>query len=201
MINTLSHAHFSLDVLQSSLGFWVYLLLSVVVAVEGPIATLAGAGAASLGYLNPVLVFIFASLGNLTADILWYGLGYMGKTEWLVRHGSWLGIKESSLTRLQEDVQTHIHKILFVAKLTLGFMVPILITTGLMRIPVKRWFGVLFGAECIWTGSLVFIGYHFGRLILNIQNGLRWVSLGGAAIFLIILLFYLIRRQSDPNVD
>ena len=70
-----------------------------------------------------------------------------------------------------------------------------------MRIPIKRWFGVLFAAECIWTGGLVFIGYHFGRLVQHIEASLRWVSLGGAAIFLIILLFYLTRRQLDPKRD
>lgn len=202
MTYNLSHLNSALQSLQQPWGGgWAYLLLALLVAVEGPITTLAAAVAAATGLLNPVLVFIFASLGNLTADTLWYGLGYLGKTEWILHYGSWLGIKESSLTRLQEDVQTHIHKILFVGKLTLGFMVPILITTGLMRIPLKRWFAILFGAECIWTGSLVFVGYHFGRLVQGIEASLRWVSLGGAALFLIILLVYLGRRQLALNED
>lgn len=201
MITNLGPLHFPVDVLPQVWGGWAYLLLALLVALEGPLTTLAAAVAASVGLLNPVLVFVFASLGNLTADTMWYGLGYLGKTEWILRYGSWLGVKEHALTRLQEDVQTHILKILFVGKLTLGFMVPILITTGLMRIPIKRWFGVLFMAECIWTGSLVLIGYHFGRLVQTLQTSLRWVSLGGAALFLIILLFYLTRRQLEPDRD
>jgi membrane protein DedA with SNARE-associated domain len=59
------------------LGIWTYILLAILVAVEGPIATLAGSVASSAGYLNPVLVFVSASCGNLTSDILWYSMGYL----------------------------------------------------------------------------------------------------------------------------
>ncbi len=189
--------HFAIEVSQQPLGGWTYLLLAVLVAVEGPITTLAAAVAASAGLLNPVLVFAFASLGNLTADILWYGLGYMGKTEWIFHYGKWLGIKESFLTRLQKDIHDHIHKVLFFAKLTLGFIIPTLIAAGLARVPMKRWFGVLFAGECLWTGSLVLAGYYFGYLIQRIENNLRWISLGGAAIFILLIIIYLSRRKAE----
>ena len=176
---------------------WAYILLALLVALEGPVTTLAGAVAASTGFMNPILVFVSASIGNLTADTLWYSLGFLGKTEWVIHYGSWLGVKEKFITRLQRDIHDHIHKILFVAKLTLGFVVPTLIAAGLARVPFKRWFGVLFAAECIWTGSLVLVGYYFGYLIQRIETNLRWLSLGGAVIFIAIVGIYLSRRRSD----
>ena len=179
------------------LGGLAYILFGVLVAIEGPITTLAGAVAASAGYLNPLLVFISASLGNLSADILWYSLGYMGKTEWLVKYGGRLGIKESFITRLQKDIHVHVHKILFIAKLTLGLVIPTLIAAGLARVPFKRWFGVLFTAECIWTGSLVLAGYYFGTMIQRIETNLRWVSLIGAVISIALLVIYFIHHRPD----
>ena len=53
------------------LGNWNYVLLALLTVVEGPIATLLGAMAASTGYLNPELVFVSAATGNLAADTLW----------------------------------------------------------------------------------------------------------------------------------
>jgi len=198
MNNTIAtHLLSSLSSLVQPLGAWGYILLALLVAVEGPLTTLAGAVAASAGYLDPILVFAFASLGNLTADTLWYSIGYLGKTEWLVRYGRWFGVKEKLIERLQKDIQNHIGKILFIAKLTLGFVVPTLIAAGLARIPMKRWFGVLFTAECIWTGTLVLVGYYFGNLVQRVETNLRWVSLGGTAIFVVIVIFYLTHRQSD----
>jgi membrane protein DedA with SNARE-associated domain len=181
----------------TSWGSWPYFLIAIMVAVEGPITTLAGAVAASAGYLNPVLVFLAAAIGNLTADTLWYSLGYLGKIEWLMHYGGWLGIKESSLASLQKDIHAHIHKILFVAKLTLGFVIPTLIAAGLARVPFKRWFGVLFAAECIWTGGLVLAGYYFGYLIQRIETNLRYISVGGAVLIIVFVIYYLARHRPD----
>jgi membrane protein DedA with SNARE-associated domain len=172
-------------------GGWPYLLIAILVAVEGPITTLAGAVAASAGYLNPVLVFVAAAIGNLAADTLWYSLGYLGKIEWLTRYAGWLGIKESSLLGLQKDIHAHIHKVLFVAKLTLGLVIPTLIAAGLARVPFKRWFGSLFAAECIWTGGLVLAGYYFGYLIQRIETDLRYISAGGAVLIVGLMIYYL----------
>ena len=188
---------FSFANLTEPLGGWSYILLALLVAVEGPLTTLAGAVAASAGLLNPILVFVSASIGNLTADTLWYSVGYLGKTEWFVRYGRFFGIKEKLIERLQKDIQTHIHKILFVAKLTLGFVVPTLIAAGLARVPMKRWFGVLFAAECMWTGGLVLAGYYFGTLTQSIETHLRWISIGGTAIFLALVIIYLTHRKSN----
>ena len=138
-----------------------------------------------------------ASIGNLTADTLWYSVGYLGKTEWFIRYGRWFGIEEKLVKRLQQDIQEHIHKVLFVAKLTLGLVVPALIAAGLTRVPIKRWFGVLFAAECIWTGGLVLAGYYFGTLTQSIESHLRWLSLGGAAVFLALVIIYITHRKSN----
>ena len=196
MYQELIHSYTFSDLIQPMAG-WAYILLALLVAVEGPITTLAGAVAASTGLLNPILVFAFASLGNLIADTLWYTVGYLGKIEWLIHYGRRLGITEKFIARLQEDVRDHIHKLLFVAKLTLGFVIPTLIAAGLARVPFKRWFGVLFTAECIWTGSLVLVGYYFGYLIQRIETNLRWASLGGGLLFIIIVGIYLSRRRMD----
>lgn len=174
---------------------WAYLLLALLVAVEGPVTTLAGAAASSAGYLNPVLVFMAASLGNLTADTVWYLLGYMGKIEWLMHYGRRLGITKEHVEKLEEDIHAHIHKVLFAAKLSLGFVIPTLVAAGLARVPWRKWFWVLFVAECIWTGGLVLIGYYFGAYIQQMARDLRLLSLGGGVLFVMLGILYLARRQ------
>ena len=201
MINYIYRSSLPINPIQQHLGSWAYLLLALVVAAEGPVATLAGAAAASAGLLNPILVFVSASIGNLTADILWYSLGYLRKAEGLVKYAGWLGIKENTIVRLQEGINEHVQKILFVAKLTLGFVIPALIAAGLAHVPFKRWFGVLFMAECIWTGSLVLTGYYFGTLVQRIETNLRWISIGGALIFVAIVLVYVSRFRQNMEKE
>ena len=194
-MNTVLHSLYLIPGQTAPWAGWAYILLAMLVAVEGPVVTLAGALAASTGHLSPILVFVSAGLGNLIADILWYSLGYVGKIEWLLHYGGKLGIKEITLTRLQKDIHTHIHKILFVAKLTLGFVVPTLIAAGLARVPMKRWLGVLFAGECLWTGGLVLIGYYFGYMIQRIETNLRWISIGGTVIIIGLILYYIYHHR------
>ena len=197
MVDTLNYLQLFINLLQTSSEIWVYILIALLVAIEGPIMTLAGSVAAAVGILDPVIVFVSASLGNLMADTLWYAVGYAGKSEWLVKYGGWFGIKENFITRLQKDIHAHIRKILFIAKLTLGFAIPTLVAAGLARVPFKHWFGVVFAAECIWTGGLVVVGYYFGHALQSIESDLHWISMGGALIFAAILAFYLSRRKSN----
>ncbi len=184
----------NLDVVAlAAWGVWSYVILAFLVAVEGPIATLLGAAAASLGLLHPGIVFLAASVGNLTSDTLWYYLGYIGKIEWIKRFGRRLGVSDQKLEVLESTLHDHAPIILFISKLTVSPMIPALIATGLIRYPWRRWFPFVFAGEMIWTGSLVIIGFYGLIAIKKVQLGIEHAILFGSIIF-IISVFLLGRR-------
>ncbi len=189
----------SIDFTQP-LGLWAYFLLAFVVILEGPIATLAGAVAASAGLMDPFGVFFAASLGNLTSDTVWYWVGYMGKTGWLLRQRLF-GVTQKQIERLKEDIHEHAPKLLFMAKLTLGFSIPVLIATGMTRVPMRRWFWALVTAETLWTGTLVLLGYYFGRYLVKLERGVQIVAVVGTVIAVSALLFYIssFRRRNKKE--
>jgi membrane protein DedA with SNARE-associated domain len=194
-------------VLQSSqipgLGFLKYLILALMVAVEGPVATLLGAAAASAGFMRIALVFIAAGTGNLSADAFWYSLGYAGKQEWLLRYGRWIGLRSHHLARLQEGMERHAPKILLIAKLTSGFIIPSLIAAGLARVPWKRWFLPIAAGEVVWTGSLVLLGYYAAQTITQVQKDVRVAALVAGLIFLLALIWLISRwlRQKGAGYE
>jgi len=169
-------------------GFWTYILLAALVAVEGPIATLLGAAAASAGLMRPWPVFFAAAVGNLAADSLWYSLGYMGRIEWLFHFGKRLGLRRDLLEHLKHNMDKHATKVLFLAKLTVSLVIPSLITAGLLRLPLRRWFPALLLAETIWTGSLVLIGYYATEAIKRVERGIEYAVLGASILFVIFLI-------------
>ena len=170
------------------LGSWTYLLLAVLVAVEGPIATLLGASAASAGLMRPLFVFFAAATGNLTADLTWYFIGYIGKIEWLFRFGKRLGVQRDLLEKMRKSLLEHAVKVLFVAKLTVSFVIPSLITAGLLRIPLRRWFPTFVLAETLWTGSLVLIGFYALEAIKRVERGIEYILLIGSILFVSFLI-------------
>jgi membrane protein DedA with SNARE-associated domain len=169
-------------------GYWSYLILAVLVAIEGPIVTLLGAAAASLGLMHPGFVFIAAATGNLTSDTLWYYLGYIGKLEWIRRFGRRLGVSDQKLEVLENTLCNHAPIILFVSKLTVSPMIPALIATGLIKYPWRRWFPYVFAGEMIWTGSLVVIGFYGLLAVKKVQLGIEHAIFIISIIFIILVL-------------
>lgn len=171
-------------------GYWSYFILAFLVAIEGPIATLLGAVAASLGFLHPGFVFLAAATGNLTSDTLWYYLGYIGKMEWIKGIGRRFGISPEKIEMLEKLLHDHAPIVLFVSKLTVSPMIPALIATGLIKYPWRRWFPFVFAGEMIWTGSLLLIGYYGLIAIKKVQLGIEHAILAGSVIFVIALLYF-----------
>ncbi len=207
--NFLQFLHRTLLAIQNGqipqLGIWTYFLLVVLVIVEGPSMTLLGAAAASAGLMRPALVFVAATIGNLTADSLWYSIGYLGKAEWFSRF-SRFGIQPALIERLKRGMTEHVTKILLIAKFTLSFMIPTLVTAGLLRIPWRRWFPTLIFADTVWTGILVVIGYYSIESIKHVERGIEYAALL-APILLIAVLFFMSRylkkqwEQTGPDPD
>jgi membrane protein DedA with SNARE-associated domain len=188
-------------------GYWSYFILAILVLIEGPVATLLAAAAASAGLMRPMLVFVSAAVGNLAADTLWWLLGYAGKTEWIHSLGRRLRIRESLIEHLKHNMIKHATRVLFLAKVTVSFSIPALIAAGLLRIRWRRWFPALVGAEVLWTGSLVLIGYYATEAMKRVERNLEYAVLAvsiGFVIFLILEGRRLVRQldrdelASDP---
>ncbi len=191
----------NLDVVAlAAWGYWSYFILAAAVAIEGPIATLLGAAAASLGLMHPGFVFMAAAGGNLTSDTLWYYLGYIGKLEWIKRFSKRLGVSEQKLNALESTLTKHAPIILFVSKLTVSPMIPALIATGLIKYPWRRWFPFVFAGEMIWTGSLVIIGFFGLIAIKKVQLGIEHAILAGGIIF-IATVFIIGRRVLKKEIQ
>ncbi len=183
------------------LGYWTYAVLFAMVAVEGTFAILLGAAAASAGLMRPLPVFFTAAAGNLTADCLWYLLGYLGKTEWIYHFGRRLGVRPELIERLKHSLTKHATKVMFLAKVTSSFVIPALVTAGLLRIPFKRWFPYFIISETLWTGSLVLIGYYATESIKRVEQGLQVVFLIIPLVFVVFMLVAGRRLLSTLGTD
>ncbi|OJX38890.1 MAG: hypothetical protein BGO78_11775 [Chloroflexi bacterium 44-23] len=172
---------------------WIYILLALLVMIEGPISILIAATAASSGFLNPLSVFAAASIGNLLGDTLWYLLGRSGKFEWALKL-KFLKLDLARIDFLRQSISEHAVKILLIAKLTNGMIVPTLIATGLARVPMRRWFPFIFVANIFTTGAFVALGFYVAVNINRFDHWLRFVVMGASLVF-IILIGYWVQRS------
>jgi membrane protein DedA with SNARE-associated domain len=174
------------------LGYWSYLLIALLVAVEGSVATLVAAALAGVGMLNPWLVFASASIGNATADAGWYWLGRLERFDALAARLPWLHRFEPQVAQIRRTVRASGLRLYVVTKLFLWpAVIPTLIAAGMARVPWPKMILVSAVSETIWTGCLVLIGLFLGNYLSQLKSGLEWVSVGLGGVAVIALIYYI----------
>jgi membrane protein DedA with SNARE-associated domain len=185
------------------LGYWNYFVLAFLIVLQGPIVTLLAGAASSAGLFRPEFVFLAAVVANLTADVVWYSVGSNGRLDGVLQHDRIFGIKRENIDKIQLSVERHAAKMLLLAKISAGFAVPALIAAGILRIPWRKWFPVVFVGEALWTGTLLLIGFYATETIKQVERGIEILAIAVALAMLIALVWFVgrtIREQEKLNV-
>lgn len=184
----------------SASHFWIYLVITLLTMIEGPVSILVAAGASSTGFLHPLPVFAAVTLGNLISDGLWYLLGYYGKIDWLLRRRKWFGVEPEKLNLFKRIIQHQAVKLLLFAKITNGLIVPVLIATGMARVSMRRWLPVILATNVLTSLVLVLAGYYAASHLLRVQEGLRYAVVPLTMLFLLAATVYMRRMLSRKDV-
>jgi membrane protein DedA with SNARE-associated domain len=179
------------------LGPASYIVLAILVGLEGPFATLAGGALAGSGRMSPQVVILIAIAANLTADLFWYSLGYSGKVTWLLPYARWFGIRPQHISQLQANMYLHAHRVLPFTKFGAGLAIPALIATGMARAPWQRWLPTLAVAEILRSAFLVMLGYTAATALGQASQGIRVVMAAVTLSFIIAIVVWL-RRGRRP---
>lgn len=172
-----------------------YLLIFLAMFVEGPTVTAAAAFASVLGYFNVFIIFLLSILGDVTADIAYYALGYYGRLPLVNKFGHYFGLPESRMQRLESHLLQHSVKTLIVLKATPVLVVPGLMLVGAARMPFKKF--VAWITLITLPKALLFtiIGYYFGYMYDSIFS--HYLKDGAIIIFsaLVFLVIYFIYKR------
>jgi len=173
-----------------TIGYPTMLILMI---VEGPIATILAAFAASLGFFNIFLVFILSILGDIIGDIILYTIGYTGGAQALAKAEKILRIKPEVIARLEKLFLVHGKKTIFAVKSTTGLCWITFIAAGTMRMKLKDFLlGSILGG-IVWSSFLAVMGYFFGYAFLQISDYIKYAGLiifAAAVSFFIALTLY-----------
>ncbi len=173
------------------LGFWSYVILMVLVFIEGPAATLVAATMAASGILRADLVFFFSMLANFLADVFWYSLGYFGGNRRLLLRIGWVRRRWFTIRRLQKNLHGRAARIYLLTKLSMGLLtIPLLIASGLARVPWYRLALVSLVVEPLWNAMLVLAGLRLGEYVAQMERGLQVIAVVGTVVVLFVLLFF-----------
>jgi len=188
------HFH-SLHWLLRHAGSWNYAWFAVLVFVEGPTTTIAGAVLAATGILNPWKVFATAVLSNLAADAFWFQVG-----KWVRGRGHWMEKIEKRyplMRPLQRKLRERAVAFLLFAKFALSG-VPALIAAGVAKVPWRKLLGAVLLGEVLWIAFLTAVGYLLWDKMTYLARGFRIAAVIGFFVFVYVIAR--VARQTMENM-
>lgn len=174
-----------------------YLAMVLTNLLEGLFRTLEGGFTVFGMYLRPIPTFAAVVTGNLVADMAWYSLGRYSKLDWIKRLGPRFGVNLQIIDEMELEIQKHAPRFLFLAKLTIGLPVPSLIATGLSKVPVRRWIGMLLLAELIRTSVFISLIFLYASAIERASNEMQVILLTMTGIVVISGMFWWKKRHRN----
>ena len=174
------------------LGFWSYIILMVLVFVEGPVATLVAATMAASGILRADLVFLLSMTANFLADVFWYALGYFGGSHRILLRIGFIRRRWFAIRHLQRNLHGQAARIYLLTKLSMGLLtIPLLIASGMSRVPWYRLALVSLVVEPVWNTLLVLAGLRLGEYVAQLEQGLQVLAVVGTiVVFFVLLMLY-----------
>jgi membrane protein DedA with SNARE-associated domain len=171
-----------------------YVLFFLLMLVEGPVVTYAGAYAASLGFFNVYIIFILAAAGGILQANIVFLIGRIARGRTIEKILSHFGLKKSRIIFIEQGVRKHTVKSIILAKLTPGLAIPGLLAAGFMRVQFRKFFFI--DAIIDTLGAIIFTlsGFYSGIVTINL---LKLYKLEGFMVLpflvLVVAIYFLVR--------
>ena len=165
-----------------------YLLMFLVMLIEGPAVTAIGALGAALGHFNVFIVFVLSFFANFLPDVLYYSLGHWGGQWILDRFGARIGIPINRRERAGVFITNHLGKWLLFIKTIPFISPPGLAVMGALGVSIKRfiWWDVAIVA--LTSAFFAAVGYYSGQGYGFLQRAFGYGALWLAGFFILFLL-------------
>lgn len=169
-----------------------YALMFVLMLIEGPVVTAAGAFAAAFSYFHLWIVFILSILGNLIPDVIFYAMGYWGRHRFIDRYGHYFGLTPKRVRIAEKLAKDHSGKSLIAIKMIPFIAAPGLIVVGASKMDLRKY--TLWCLAITIPSSLLYllIGYYFGAAYGTIDHYLHWgyYLLAATIVIILVVLYY-----------
>lgn len=193
------------SILQGAVDWVVqngYLLMFIIMLVEGPAATAAGAFGAALGFFNIWVVLALSLFGNIIPDFLYYAIGFWGREKFIDKYGHYFRLNKDKIKKLEDMFERHTVKALVIIKLVPLLATPGLIVAGLTKMDFKKYIKWSLTITVLASSFYLIIGYYFGTAYNTI---VRYIRIGGYLILFFIIIFaaivYLERKFSQKIAE
>lgn len=170
--------------------YWILVPLSF---LEGPVVAFVAGTLAAAGYFNIYALALLFFVRDVGLDGVYYAIGFYGAgTRLAQRLMAKLGITKDHLSEVEKLWEHHPAQTMFLGKLSYGIASAFIVVAGVVKMPLRLFFG--YGVLVVITqyGTLLLLGYYFGNVLGgNITKILENVQYAVGGLTLMIGLYYI----------
>ena len=168
-----------------------YLAVFVGTFLEGETILVVAGFAAYEGYLRLSLVILFAFLGSLFGDQLYFFIGRYKGQSLLNKYQSW----EPRVKRFRKLMDRHNTWFILIFRFLYGLRTVAPFAIGLSNVSLKKFILLNIASAAIWAVTLGILGYFFGQVMEAVLDDIKKYELIiMAGLFIIAAVIFLIRR-------
>lgn len=170
--------------------YWILVPLSF---LEGPVVAFVAGTLAAAGYFNIYALALLFFVRDVGLDGVYYAIGFYGAGTRLAKKlMAKVGITDDHLAEVGDLWKHHPGKTMFLGKLSYGIASAFIVVAGVVKMPLRLFFG--YGVLVVVTqyGTLLLLGYFFGNALGgNITKILENVQYAIGGLTLVIGLYYI----------
>ena len=178
-------------------GYFIFFFTAL---IEGPLVTTAAGVAAALGYYNIVIIVLIAIAGDLTADVIYYFIGYHSRILVIERYGHHFGITKERIEKIEKMIHTNFRKTMLVIKLSPIIPIPGLIAIGASHVSLQKFIEISLLITMPRSLLFAFLGFYSGKAYAYLGNTIINGSYIMGGLILVIVVVYLIYQKITSNI-
>jgi membrane protein DedA with SNARE-associated domain len=179
--------------------FFLMILESALIPIPSEIIMPFSGFLSSTGRLDPFLVTLSGSLGNVVGSVLTYYLGIKAGRKVILKYGKYILFRKEHLEITENLFRRYGDKISFAGRLLPGIRTYVSLPAGIGKTDFKKFVIYSFAGSLVWNSMLVYVGMNLGRNWKNIDKYsvyLDVVAVLSVAVF-IVWFVYKTKRKSN----
>lgn len=196
-------ANFVIQIISNTgyLGIFVLMLAeSALIPIPSEIIMPFSGYLASTGKLNPVLIIIAGSVGNLAGSIIAYIIGIRLGREFILKYGRYVLLKKSHLDWTESFFRKYGNGSIFVSRILPAVRTYISLPAGIAKMNLKKFLIYTLAGSLIWNTLWTEIGMVLGQEWTKIRHYSDYID-GAVIIGIIILIIIIIKKRIGKTND
>ena len=153
----------------------------------------------STSKLDPFLVTLSGSLGNLIGSLLTYYLGIKAGRKFILRYGKYILFKKEHLEITENLFKRYGERISFVGRLLPGIRTYVSLPAGIGKSNFTKFIIYTFAGSIVWNSMLIYVGMSRGSSWKNIDKYSIYLDIAAILLVAAFIMWFIYNTKRKSN--